>query len=157
ELIIVDNNSTDDTRAVVADFGRVSGIKVRYIFEAQQGLCYARNTGIKAAKGEIIAFTDDDVTVDPQWLRRLTSAFEQFECLGVAGKIVPVWPYQKPLWLQMEGPIRLMSVIVSFDLGEELCEIVIPPFGANMAFRKVAFEKYGFFRTDLDRSGNDLL
>ena len=157
ELIVVDNNSSDATRAVVEGFARTSRFPVRYVFEGTQGLCHARNTGITVARGEVIAFTDDDVTVDPYWLWHLTRTFDQYDCMGVAGRIVPVWTCKKPSWLEMDGPYRLMSAIVSFDLGEELCEIKTPPFGANMAFKKTAFEKYGLFRTDLDRSGSSLL
>jgi len=158
ELIVIDNNSKDDTRAVVEDLAKTSGLPVKYIFEANQGLCHARNAGIKAARGEIIAFTDDDVTVDSYWLGHLKHIFDQFDCIGVAGKIVPVWTCKKPPWLESDGPTPLMSgVILSFDLGEELRDINTPSFGANMAFRKIAFEKYGLFRTDLDRSGNSLL
>src|SRR5437868_1294010 len=83
ELIIVDNNSTDDTRAVAADFLTASGINGRYVFEKRQGLSHARNAGIRAATGEVLAFTDDDVTVHPKWLASLGEAFLQPDCAAV--------------------------------------------------------------------------
>lgn len=156
ELIVVDNNCIDDTREVVEKFSESSGLHVRYLFEGNQGLAHARNLGIKEAKGGIIAFTDDDVTVDPHWLRYLKSAFDADGCIGVAGRIVPVWTCKKPSWLETDGPYRFMKAIPGFDLGEERCEIKTPPFGANMAFKKAAFEKYGLFRTDLGRAGTNL-
>jgi len=157
EVIVVDNNSCDDTRAVVAGFARTARFPLRYVFEGRQGLCQARNTGLTVARSEVIAFTDDDVTVAPYWLWHLKRTFDQFNCLGVGGRIIPVWTCQKPSWLELAGPQRLMSAIVSFDLGEEPREVKTPPFGANMAFKKLAFAKYGLFRTDLDRSGSNLL
>src|SRR5262245_47296119 len=137
ELLVIDNNSNDDTRAVVEEFARTAGFTVRYVFTAEQGLCHARNTGIREAKGDILVFTDDDITVDSYWLLSLQDIFARFACMGVAGKIVPLWTCEKPVWLeQMEAVVPLNKVIVSFDLGEELYDIQTPPFGANMAFRK---------------------
>jgi glycosyltransferase involved in cell wall biosynthesis len=149
EILIVDNNSTDDTALVARDYARRDPTRFRLIDEKRQGKSFALNTGIQKARGEILAFTDDDVTFDSHWLLELVRPFQQPECLGVGGKIVPVWPIEKPGWLQLEGPYRLMSAIVSFDLGDEPCPIKTPPYGANMAFRRQAFQKYGLFRTDL--------
>jgi len=163
ELIVVDNNSTDDTAEVAKILAAALNLNLRYVFEVNQGLSHARNAGIRAARGDIIAFTDDDATVDARWLCELQKAFDQFDCVGVAGKIVPVWTSQKPSWLELDGPQTLMKgVVCSFDLGEEPRELNIStaPFGAigaNMSFRKVAFERYGFFRSDLGRKGKTLM
>ncbi len=159
ELIVVDNNSIDDTAEVVKTFSAASSLSARYIFEINQGLSHARNAGIRVAQGDIIAFTDDDVTVDRHWLCELRKTFDQFDCMGVGGRIVTVWTCQKPSWLELDGPHRLLTAVPSFDQGEEPCALTAntPPFGANMAFRKVAFEKHGFFRTDLGRRGGNLM
>ena len=149
EVIVADNNSTDNTREVVEDFARASGLNVRYAFEESQGLSHARNNGIKEAKGEIIAFTDDDATVDSYWIWHLKNTFDQFDCVGVGGRIIPLWTCKKPSWLKENGPYQLMKAIVSFDLGEEPCETKTPLFGANMAFKKMMFKKYGLFRIDI--------
>ena len=61
EVILVDNNSTDGTRELAARYVAAHPERVRYVFERQQGLSYGRNTGIAAARGAIVAFTDDDV------------------------------------------------------------------------------------------------
>jgi glycosyltransferase involved in cell wall biosynthesis len=156
ELLIVDNNSSDDTARVVADHQRVSASEVRYVFEPEQGHSRARNRGIREARGAILVFTDDDVSVDPHWLARIHETYERFDCLGVGGKIIPVWPCAKPAWLDGDRSARLMQAIVSFDLGDETCVLRTPPFGANMSFRRAAFERYGLFRTDLGRTGRDL-
>src|SRR5215470_14722752 len=64
ELLIVDNNSSDDTRRVVEGFQRQYPERIRYFFEPQQGLSYARNAGIREARGEILVFIDDDETAE---------------------------------------------------------------------------------------------
>jgi glycosyltransferase involved in cell wall biosynthesis len=156
ELIVVDNNSTDNTRAVVEEFACSSGLNVRYIFEANQGLCYARNTGVANSSGEIIGFTDDDVLVSSEWLGELVRTFREFDCIGVGGKSIPAWNgLLKPDWVITSGPYCLSrGPTLDFDLGDEAKEIQVAPWGLNMAFRKTVFERHGLFRTDLDVSGS---
>jgi Glycosyl transferase family 2 len=67
ELVVVDNNSHDDTKAVVEHYIRTSAVPVCYLFEGRQGKSYALNAGLKRAEGDVIAFTDDDVLVSPEW------------------------------------------------------------------------------------------
>lgn len=150
ELVLVDNNSRDDTREAVKKFASNATFPIRYIFEKQQGRSAALNAGIAGAKGEIIAFTDDDVLLHPDWLRNLARTFERFDCAAVAGRVVPLWNHPRPAWLEMEG----QQAIVNFELGAEAKEIQIPPLGANSAFRKQVFDKYGFYRLDLGVSGS---
>src|SRR5438105_3335543 len=68
EVIVVDNNSTDQTREVVEAFMARGQANLRYVFEGQQGLSYARNAGIAAARAPLIAFTDDDVRAARDWV-----------------------------------------------------------------------------------------
>jgi hypothetical protein len=105
----------------------------------------------------MLAFTDDDVIVDPRWLTELRDSYDGFDCLGVGGRIVAVWSCARPPWLKEEGRYALMRAIVSFDQGEDTCVLKTPPFGANMSFRRTAFERYGLFRTDLGRRGARLM
>jgi glycosyltransferase involved in cell wall biosynthesis len=102
ELIIVDNNSSDDTQAVVSEYRRTAPFDVRYVFEGIQGHSRARNRGIVESRGGILAFTDDDVTVEPEWLSELWNSYSQPDCLGAGGRIVPVWRFAKPAWLREE-------------------------------------------------------
>jgi len=160
ELIVVDNNSSDNTRRVTEEAIHSPVIQTKYIFEGKQGKSYALNTGIKAATGDVIAFTDDDVTVDSQWLVSMKDTFDRFDCIGIGGRIIPVWNLEKPAWFESEGPYKLMNVLVSYDLGPNYCVIEqkhVPPVGANYAFRREVFKTYGLFRTDLDRVGSSLL
>lgn len=76
ELIVVDNGSWDATREVVDEFARATGLNVRHVIEATQGLSHARNRGLQEARREIVAFTDDDVQVDRSWLREILAEFD---------------------------------------------------------------------------------
>jgi glycosyltransferase involved in cell wall biosynthesis len=149
ELVLVDNNSTDKTKEVVEDYKKKGNISIQYLFEPKQGKTFALNTGVRAAKGNIIAFTDDDVRIDPSWLWELKKVFDEYDCAGVGGRIVATWTFEKPEWVQSEGPYRLMDVIIQFDQGDKCCELQSMPYGANMAYKRVMFEKYGLFRLDL--------
>ena len=151
EILVVDNNSSDGTAAVCKAFLEKSPDRYRYVFEPRQGKSFALNTGIKYARGDIIAFTDDDVIVEQDWLGALLRAFDENVCAGVAGKIVAVWNSPQPAWFTLEGPYRLMLAIVRYDLGDQdqLCQVDTPPFGANLALRKSVFDKHGLFRVDL--------
>jgi glucosyl-dolichyl phosphate glucuronosyltransferase len=156
EVLVVDNNSTDQTQAVVYGFGQRYPGRFRYVFEPRQGVSYARNAGISKSRGDVLAFMDDDVTADPEWLKNLTAALHGGGYVGAGGRIVPVWKSQPPKWLPIERP-HALAPFVSFDLGSEPGPLNEPPFGANMAFRKEVFKKYGRFRTDLGRCADKLL
>src|SRR5579863_1850687 len=89
ELLAVDNNSRDRTPEVINEFCLRHPGRVRYIFEAQQGHTRARNAGIREARGEIVAFVDDDVTVEPTWLDNLTAGLRDGQWAGAGGRILP--------------------------------------------------------------------
>jgi GT2 family glycosyltransferase len=149
EIIVVDNNSTDRTREVVEEFMRRFPGRFRYVFEAKQGKSHALNTGILQSQGEILAFTDDDVTVDRYWLRNLTLPLRNGEYAGVGGRILLDPSFVAPAWLGLEEPFSQSGVLAEFDLGENSCELDRAPYGASMAFKKQVFQSYGAFRTDL--------
>lgn len=155
EVLVVDNNSNDATREVVEDFCRRHTSVFRYLFEPRPGKSVALNTGIRESIGDVLAFVDDDVTVEPAWLRNLTAPLMNGEWAGAGGRTLLAHPFEPPSWMAMSGPDALGSIIAAlFDLGPEPCELDRPPYGANMAFRREMFEKYGFFRTDLGPSPN---
>ena len=150
ELIIVDNNSNDDTKQVANQCANSGRVRVRYVFEKRQCKSAALNAGIGAAQGEFIAFTDDDVLLHQDWLTSLARTFARFGGAAVAGRIVPTWVQKKPEWLEIDG----QQAVVNFELGEEFKEIELPPIGANCAFRKDVFARYGLFRLDLGVRGS---
>lgn len=156
ELLVVDNASTDHTEDVVRDFQSSVEVSVRYVRESHQGLSRARNTAVRSARGDIVAFTDDDVVPEPDWLTRLAEPFRTHECIGVGGRIRRDWEDQPPdWWLELED--ELLAAIVGFDPGGAARPLERPPYGANMAFRSEAFRRYGGFRTDLGRKGTRLI
>jgi glycosyltransferase involved in cell wall biosynthesis len=149
EILVVDNNSHDQTRNVVEDFCRRYPTNVRYLFEPRQGKSYALNTGVRGASGNVLAFMDDDVTVEPTWLGKLTEPLLHGDWAGSGGRILPEQSFSPPPWLPAEGPYSMAGMLALFDLGDEARELDRAPFGTNMAFRKIAFEEYGGFRTDM--------
>jgi len=95
----VDNNSTDQTREVVEGFQRRHPNRFRYVFEPRQGLSQARNAGIREARGDVLAFMDDDVAVDATWLQSLTACLHDGTRAGVGGRILPEQTFRRrPGW-----------------------------------------------------------
>jgi glycosyltransferase involved in cell wall biosynthesis len=147
-VLVVDNNSRDDTREVVEEFCTRFPNNFQYRFEPRQGKSFALNTGIREASGDVLAFMDDDVEVDRYWLSRLAGSLRDSSWSGVGGRILPEKGFALPPWLNKDEKDALAPLAL-FDMGDEAREIHEAPFGANMAFRTEMFEKYGHFRTDL--------
>jgi glucosyl-dolichyl phosphate glucuronosyltransferase len=151
EVLVVDNNSSDQTRELIEDFCRRYPGRLRYLSEPQPGKSYALNAGIREASGDVLAFADDDANVEPTWLWNLTQSLNNGEWAGAGGRIILGWPSSLPSWLSTEGPYS-RHCFPGFDHGLQAKALNAPPFGANMAFRKEMFDKYGLFRTDLGPS-----
>ena len=107
-------------------------------------------------EGKSSHFIDDDETAGEGWLENLTANLHAGEWAGAGGRVLPPPGSSLPNWLST-GSWFIKGPLASFDLGIPAGEMDEPPFGANMAFRKEVFEKYGGFRTDLGRSGNNLI
>ena len=148
EVLVVDNNSTDQTSAVVKEFSLRYPARFRYVFEPLPGKSHALNTGIRKARDGILAFMDDDVTVEPTWLQNLTAELHNGEWAGAGGPILPEHLFSLPRWLSADDP-RSLAPLALFNLGSQAGALNEPPFGTNMAFRKEVFDRHGDFRTDL--------
>lgn len=156
EVLVVDNNSNDETRQTVEIFCLRYPGRFRYLFEAQPGKSHALNYGIREARGDVLAFMDDDVVVEPNWLQNLTAVLHSREWAGTGGRILPEQDFIPPRWLSVEGRYALAPFAL-FDLGSKAQELTESPFGTNMAFRKDVFLKHGNFRTDLGpRPGSEI-
>ena len=149
EFIVVDNNSDDDTRLVFDEIETHFESKLRYAFEDKRGLSHARNRGIKEARGEIIAFTDDDVIVDKHWIQNIDKAFQEYDDVAcVGGKILPIWEISKPKWLES----KYDAYLALLDYGDSVAYMDKPDiWGANFAVKSEMFKKYGLFDSNLGR------
>ena len=149
EVILVDNNSDDDTRFVFKEFEKHYELKIKYVFEEKRGISHARNRGIKEARGEIIAFTDDDVIVDKYWIQNIEKAFKEHDDVAcVGGKILPIWEISRPKWLKP----NLYNYLGLLDHGNSVSYMDSPCiWGANFAVKSEMFKKYGPFDSHLGR------
>jgi glycosyltransferase involved in cell wall biosynthesis len=155
EVLVVDNGSSDNTGSVVEEFKNRYPDRFRYLFEPRIGKSFALNTGIRESRGRILSFLDDDVVVEHTWLQNLTSMLEEGGFAGAGGRTRPILGVPVPRWLALSGPYSLAGILAAvFDFGDEPCQLKDAPYGANMAYRKSMFEKYGDFRTDLGPSSD---
>lgn len=151
EILVVDNNSTDQTAATVQEFCRAYPGRFRYVFEGRQGKSFALNAGIEDSQSDILAFVDDDITVERTWLHRVTAPLSDATWSGSGGPVILQWSCPCPKWLKMD---ITAAPLVGFNPTRPAGEIKESLFGGNMAFRRSVFEKYGGFRTDLGPSPN---
>ena len=157
EIVIVDNNSTDNTKEVAYAFCEGSNLKVNYIFEEKTGSSAARNTGILASKGTYLVFLDDDVLIPGDFISNLFFGIQEFPEFHIFGfRVLPDWQgrKKKPFWLTFKKPFNLnMSFLPVHDLGKEALSypnrITKNPISAGFMAKKEVFEKTGPFREDL--------
>ena len=137
ELLVVDNGSRDHTRDVVTGFARVSPSRVRYLFEGRPGLSSARNAGGRAARGDVIAFTDDDCLVDRHWLACIDGEFRADPSLAIVGGRVELHdPRDQPVSVRAH---RERVLVRSF---RDIASLMI---GCNMSCRKTVLAEMGYF------------
>lgn len=156
EIIVVDNNSTDETVNIVEAARQETTIPFQYIFLQEMGLSRARNAGIHAARGALVAFLDDDAIADAQWVQEIEKGFQLFpQAVGAGGAVAGDYEIPKPAWL----PADLLFAVSVSAMGNEsrLMEAHEAALGCNMAFRRETFCKRGDFLTNLGRTGLSLL
>ena len=158
ELVVVDNNSADGTRAVVEAFAASARIDVRYLFEARQGLSHARNAGIARGAGAIVAFTDDDVSPAPDWVASVAAVMRETGADVVGGRILPRWEHPPPPWLAGRASLRgAYAIMEHAEPGQVTTSRSSPRvWGANMAFRRGVFATAGAFDTGRGVTGGKL-
>jgi glycosyltransferase involved in cell wall biosynthesis len=171
EVIVVDNTpSTGATEQVVKGFMAGAGVPVTYLREPRRGASAARNSGLRSASGELVAFADDDVIVDPNWLAAISEAFQATHDVGcVTGPVLPL-QFETPAQALMEqfAEFRTGFTREVFDLRQHRSHRPLYPYnpgvfgsGGSMAFRKAALLEVGGFDTALGpatpaRSGEEL-
>jgi glycosyltransferase involved in cell wall biosynthesis len=156
EIVIVNNNSTDNTELICQAFKKDNpGLNFIYVTESEQGLSAARNRGIKEASGKYLTFIDDDAFPEKNFLKMVFDYMEQNpEVIAVGGKILLQYEQEKPTWLTP----YLSSLFGYFNPGNKPGEFPKNryPRGSNMSFRKVIFDQVGVFDTKLGRKGSDM-
>jgi glucosyl-dolichyl phosphate glucuronosyltransferase len=157
EVIVVDNNCTDDTPAVVRGAAVTFPVALKYVFEKLPGRCAAMNAGIAQAGGTILVTVDDDVRVAPDYLDQVGAAFASLKCDYIGGRVHPLWQGKRPSWLPKHRT-RHWAVIALLDQGMQPFEWTnVLPLGCNMAFTRHAFEVTGPWNNDVGRKAGTLL
>ena len=157
EVVVVDNNCTDDTPGAVREAVTKFPVPLKYVFEAVPGRCAALNAGIAHALGDIIVTIDDDVRVEPDYLDQVGRSFDALGCDYIGGRVFPLWRGQRPPWLP-EHRSRHWAVIALVDEGAQPFEFgAVLPIGANMAFTRRAFDIVGPWNNNIGRKAGTLL
>jgi len=137
EIVIVDNNSTDRTKEIINGFTERTLLNITYVFEANQGLSYARNKGVQEARGDILAFTDDDCIPNKDWLINISKKFQADPLLaGIGGRVELYDKRDRAI------TIRTSQEISEFKSVDQLYSLIA---GCNMAFRRTVFDEIGVF------------
>ncbi|BDG05822.1 glycosyltransferase family 2 protein [Anaeromyxobacter oryzae] len=142
EVITVDQSPDERTREIVAA-RTPRGFAYRYLHSAVAGVSLARNLGLRASKGSLVAFTEDDAVPEPTWIEAMVRAFETTDADLVGGKILPLWEGPRPPWFP-ESRAYLVGV---FDPGKPLSpfpEGSLPMTG-NLVVRRAVVERLGGF------------
>ena len=154
---VVDNNSTDDTRAVVEDYVKRFKDIISYLFEGRQGRSAALNAGIAATRGDLIGMVDDDEKVDESWYERVHSAFAEGDVDFIGGPYKPRWGAPPPDWLPKDYP-AVIGWIEAGDrvltYGKDYDGVLM---GGNAIITRAMIEKVGNYSISLGRTGKRLL
>lgn len=159
ECVVVNNHSTDDTTELFHAFAaRYPELNLRLVEEPKQGLSHARNCGIQAARGEILAFIDDDERINKEFLEAYLDLFEHYpSCRAAGGRVIAAYEEApRPAWM---SPLTEQPIANPMHWGEQIRPFPRRriPAGGNMALRREIFERYGLFNPALGRKGEQLI
>ncbi|HUK35336.1 MAG TPA: glycosyltransferase family 2 protein [Vicinamibacterales bacterium] len=160
EVIVVDNGSNDDTPAVVAEAQRAFAVPVRYLADPTPGKSHAIATGLATASGDVLAFTDDDVDVAPDWIDQVRCVMSDAGIALAGGPVAPRWEAAPPQWLRaatdaygrLAAPLGLLNYgSESFPLGPRTA------LGGNLVVRTEVVRKLGGYARHLGKLRGTLL
>lgn len=156
EILVVNNNSADNTPDVIECYAKILAPRLRSVFESRQGLSHARNRALQEARGEIVCFLDDDVKVDPGWLEAVSATFIKYSAAVVGGRSYLIYPTEagRPVWL----PAKMETLLSRLDYGDKvLVNTGKDLFGLNFSVLKEVALEIGGFNTSFGRNGRTLL
>lgn len=159
EIVLVNNNSTDSTEAECQRFRNdYPNVSFNYCVELQQGLSYARNCGIRNAKGDVLVYVDDDALVNPEYLATYADFFDKNpDAVAAGGPILPQYDgCDEPGWMSHYTRQLVTGRLYLGDRQREFPKDAFPG-GGNAAYRKSVFDKVGLFNVELGRKGNSLM
>jgi glycosyltransferase involved in cell wall biosynthesis len=158
EIVLVNNNSTDNTESECERFRKdYPSVKFNYHIETSQGLSYARNRGIKESHGSVIVYVDDDALINKEYLQTYTDFFDKNPNIHAAGgPILPLYETEEPNWMSPYTRQLLTGKLYLGDKEREFPKNAFPG-GGNAAYRKEVFDKVGLFNVDLGRKGDSLI
>jgi glycosyltransferase involved in cell wall biosynthesis len=150
EILVVDNNSSDATKETIQSFTQKDS-RFRYIFEKRQGLSYARNAGIEAARAAAIAFTDDDVEPAQDWIQSIHEALLRYpDADFLGGRVLPLNGVTLPPWASSK-----MAPFALQDWGDQPIQVSKEGrrvlIGACLVARRRALDRAGLFNTETQR------
>ena len=156
ECVIVNNNSTDDTAKLVAEFvEQHKEINFTVVEEPQQGLSFARNRGIAESKGAFLAFIDDDETINEGFVSAYIDLFRNHSAFIACGALKVRYESARPKWMSYFTE-KLIANPINFGRSITTIPRTYNPAGGNMAFNREIFNIYGGFDTELGRKGEEL-
>jgi len=141
DLLVVQNGPDNETAALLSEFKDRTKIHFRFVQEDRRGLSFARNRGVKESTGDILAFTDDDCYVAPDWLDRIAEAFKDPDIGFVGGRVLLFDPEDAPITIQLSQTHKTYRPGRYVIAGEI--------HGANMSFRREVFDRITGFDTRL--------
>ena len=145
EIIIVVDGNERLREKIATSYNAQGNIKVT-ASEESVGVSGARNLGIRKAKGDIIAFLDDDAVADKRWIEGLVNTYQKSDTIAVGGKILPIWLQKRPDYLPEE--LYWLVGLTYEGFSKEGVTEVRNPLGTNMSFKREVFEKVGLFSQD---------
>lgn len=155
EIIIVNNNSTDNTEKICKEFiTDHPELNVKYFIEKNQGLSFSRNRGFGESSGSNIAYLDDDAFATKDYLKNMIHFFtDNPNVSAIGGKVIPVYENNKeePRWLSK----YIWGIVTKVDMGNKVSEFPDNkyPAGCNMAIKRDVLQSVGLFDTNLGRKG----
>jgi glucosyl-dolichyl phosphate glucuronosyltransferase len=157
EIIVVDNNSTDNTAAITKKFiADHPDLNMRYVLEPTKGLSFARNRGMQEAKAPIITYIDDDAEATPGFLQSIVTFLQANKTVvGIGGKVIPKYSEsQEPEWMSkyLNGFVGLMDYGTSPKRFDNTMKY---PAGCNMTYTKDILKRAGGFNNQLTFRSDD--